>query len=114
MNYRKPVPCLLGVIFVLLAILVPGGPVETRFFSQLPAWMHWGFNLFLISLGIFTAITLVFTVLKRRWAFVAAIAAGGLNILVYVRDLAGIFPVSADPKPAALLWIEVIDSILAI
>jgi hypothetical protein len=113
MKYGRPVPYLLGVIFVLLAVLVPGGPVETRSFSILAPWVYWGFNTFLISLGIFTVITLVFAVLKRRWAFIAAIVAAGLYILVYVLDLAGIFPVSPDPMPAALLWIEVIDSILA-
>jgi hypothetical protein len=113
MNYVKPVPYLLGVIMILLAILVPGGPVETRSFADLPAWVYWGFNAFLIGLGVFTVIALVFAALRRRWAFTAAIVAGALYILVYVLDLAGIFPVSPDPMPAALLWIEVIDSVLA-
>ena len=112
-DYGKPVPYLLGVIFVLLAVLVPGGPVETRSFADLPAWVYWGFNAFLIGLGIFTVIALVFTALKRWWAFIAAAVAGVLYILVYVLDLAGVFPVSADPMPPSLLWIEVIDSILA-
>lgn len=113
MNYGKPVPYLLGAIMILLAVLVPGGPVETRSFADLPAWVYWGFNAFLIGLGVFTVIALVFAALKRRWAFTTAIVAGALYILVYVLDLAGIFPVSPDPMPAALLWIEVIDSILA-
>lgn len=113
MDFKKPVPYLLAAIIVLLAVLVPGGPVETRSFSNLSPRLFWGFNAFLISLGIFTLITLFFVVRKKKWSYIAAIVTGVLYILVYILDLAHIFPVSPDPMSTPLLWIEVIDTVLA-
>ena len=51
MNQQKKVAVLLVVSSFLLAILVPGGPIETRSFSHISPLILGSFNTFLTLLG---------------------------------------------------------------
>jgi len=66
-RYAKPVSmCLFGLVLTF-ATLVPGGPIESRSFSHLSPAIFWGFNAFLITLGV-TAFVIAFSVLRERRA----------------------------------------------
>ncbi|MFW5703546.1 MAG: hypothetical protein ACOCXQ_01815 [Patescibacteria group bacterium] len=105
---------LLMVQVVALSILVPGGPVENRDFSTLPSALFWGFNVFLISLGLGTlgAAYLIFT--GMNGGLIAGIIVSALFAIVYVLDLLRIFPQSQTAMSPMLARIEVNNLILAI
>ncbi|WP_396610673.1 hypothetical protein ACH9L7_10575 [Haloferax sp. S1W] len=110
----RRIALLLTLVTLLLVSLAPWGPIETRSFAHLSPAVYWGFNAFLILLGLGS-----FATAYRLWtgttdALLAAIVAGVLYIAVYVLDLAGIFPTSPDSMPPLLLAIEVVDSLLAL
>ncbi|MGB0560248.1 MAG: hypothetical protein ACPGVO_00395 [Spirulinaceae cyanobacterium] len=104
---------LLGISGIALSSLVPGGPIETRDFSQINPVTLGMFNTFLTTLCLGSLLLVYFVLKSERWAiFVAAVC--GLSYLgVYGLDLAVIFPVSPDTMPPALLTIEVFGTILA-
>lgn len=98
---------LLVLSAVLLGILVPGGPIETRSFSHISPFILGAFNTFLTILGI-GSLVLAYCALKgKRWAILAAAFCGISYFLVYALDLGMIFPVSSDRMPPALFGIEV-------
>ncbi|OCW59086.1 hypothetical protein AWJ14_04370 [Hoeflea olei] len=95
------------------ATLVPGGPVETRDFSALGGTVFWGFNVFLVALGLIAiaaGITLVRGSLGFAWL---AIAASWGYVFVVLLDLGAVFPRSPDPIPLLLGLIESLDFMLA-
>lgn len=98
----------------LLAILVPGGPIENRDFSKLKGVVFWGFNVFLVSLGILTFWT-SYIVLKdlSYAAMMIKVVSVGYG-LVYALDLAMIFPKSPTKMSKALMLLEIINLSLAI
>ena len=104
---------LLTLLVVSFATLVPGGPVETRDFSALTGLTFWGFNVFLISLGVLA--------LASAWAMSrgntlgakGAITACWGYVFVILLDLGHVFPETPDPIPLALGLIEILDLILA-
>ena len=51
-NYRLPLISLLLLSGILLSLLVPGGPIEHRDFSQINPAILLGFNIFLTLLGL--------------------------------------------------------------
>lgn len=113
-SIKHIVSILLIVSFVLLGVLVPGGPIETRNFSNIDPLVLAAFNIFLTSLAI-TSLLLIFFVLKNmRWAYIASMICGISYFFVYVLDLGSIFPVSADQMPIALLIIEIAGAIVSI
>lgn len=99
---------------ILLSVLVPGGPIETRDFSHISSVVLVGFNIFLTSLSIGSLILLYFIWLRRRWAFGAAAACGAAYFSVYALDLAHWFPVSPDTMPPTLFAIEAIGTIISV
>jgi len=98
----------------LLTVLVPGGPIENRDFSHLKGLIFWGFNLFLISLGLLSFITSYFLMLKYSWALWVAIILGLAYLFVYALDLAKIFPKSPTDMSKVLMLMEIINSLAAV
>ena len=104
---------LLMVAVVLLASMVPGGPVETRSFAHLGRPVFWGFNVFLISLGLLTIATAAYTLLGGHGALALAAILGLLYVGVFVLDLSRVFPKTTDRMPTALLMLEIADTAVA-
>ena len=98
---------LLVLSAVLLGILVPGGPIETRSFSHISPFILGAFNTFLTVLGIGSLVLAYCAFKGKRWAILAAAFCGISYFLVYALDLGMIFPVSSDKMPPALFGIEV-------
>lgn len=98
----------------LLAILVPGGPIENRDFSKLKGVVFWGFNLFLILLGITSFIACYLLLISHPHAiFITQIIAVSYFI-VYIIDLAGIFPKSPTKMSKPLTLFEIINTSMAV
>lgn len=108
------VATLLVVSAVMLGILVPGGPVETRNFSHISPLILGAFNVFLTSLGMGSIALSYFVLKNRRFALWASACCGISYLVVYLLDLGHIFPVSPDAMPRALLLIEVLGSVVSV
>ena len=105
---------LLLISAVLLITLVPGGPIENRDFSHLSPLLLSTFNLFLTTLGLGSLMAAYFVRLHARWAIVAGLLAGISYFIVYLLDLARMFPVSPTPTPLLLELIEIVGLILSL
>lgn len=99
---------------LMLGALIPGGPIETRDFSHIAPLTLGAFNVFLTALGLasFAVAYLVYT--QRRTGGLAAAACGLGYFVVYVLDLAELFPTSPDAMPTALRAIEIAGAVLAV
>jgi hypothetical protein len=95
-----------------LAVMVPGGPVETRVFSNLLPQVVLGFNIFLTGLILVSIAVVYFLAKRQKWAYQIAVVLGFAYFLVFLLDLARIFPVSPDPMPALLMAMEMLGLIL--
>lgn len=104
---------LLVIAVVLLAAMVPGEPVETRSFARLRRPVFWGFNVFLISLGLATFVVAGLALRPHWWTFAAAAVLGLLYVAVFVLDLGKVFPKTPDPMPVTLLMLEIADTAVA-
>ena len=113
-NSPLPVAALLVVSAVMLGVLVPGGPIETRDFSHISPWVLGSFNLFLTSLGMGSIALAYFAFKQRRSALWAAAFCGVSYLAVYLLDLGHIFPISPDAMPHTLWVIEVLGSVVAV
>lgn len=113
-SHRYSVTMLLGVSALLLASLIPGGPVENRDFSHLQPLVLGSFNLFLTGLNFGSIVLMLFTLQGRAWAFRWAAVAAVLYFAVYAIDLARLFPQSPTPMPALLGLIEVAGMVSAV
>ncbi|MDJ0799647.1 MAG: hypothetical protein QNJ51_23010 [Calothrix sp. MO_167.B12] len=113
-NIKYFVSALLILSSVLLAILVPGGPIETRNFSHINPFILGTFNTFLTSLVIISLLIIYFILKNINWAFIASAIFGVSYFLVYVLDLGTIFPVSPDSMPQTLFAIEVLGTIVSL
>ncbi|CAH1056645.1 hypothetical protein [Paenibacillus pseudetheri] len=98
----------------LLAILVPGGPIENRDFSKLKGGVFWGFNLFLILLAITSFIVCYLLLISHPHAIFMTQIIAVLYFIVYIIDLAGIFPKSPTKMSKPLMLFEVINTSMAI
>ena len=112
MTISNAVSALLLISGLLLISLAPGGPVETRDFSHIPALVLGAFNLFLtlLGLGSFLQAWLVFKK-RSRWYWPFLVGMG--YFLVYGLDLLGLVPVSPTPMNQALWSIELAGMIVA-
>ncbi|WP_290890854.1 hypothetical protein [Hoeflea sp.] len=105
---------LLLLLVASFATLVPGGPVETRDFSGLGGPVFWGFNVFLVTLGVIALVAAIGLIKARLALAWAAIAVSWGYVFVVLLDLGAVFPRSPDPIPLPLGLIEILDLILAI
>lgn len=97
---------------LLLALLVPGGPIENRDFSYIYVPIIIGFNLFLTVL-VFSSFVLGLQGLLKPTSPVITLWAGVCYLLVYSLDLLRIFPVSPAPMSLALWTVEMTGLMLA-
>ncbi|GGF78258.1 hypothetical protein [Alteromonas lipolytica] len=97
-----------------LMILVPGGPIENRDFSQISPLILSLFNLFLTTLGLGSFMLAYFTRLQYRWAILGSWLAALSYLVVYAVDLARIFPASPTPMPTLLALVEVVGMAMAL
>ncbi len=112
-KFNYVISALLILSAVLLGVLVPGGPIETRSFSHIDPLVLGIFNTFLTSLGIGSIAIAYFVWQNRSWTGIASLICGLSYLLVYLLDLGKIFPVSPVPMPPMLLLIEVLGTIVA-
>lgn len=98
----------------LLTVLVPGGPIENRDFSHLRGGLFWGFNLFLILLGITSYITCYLLLISHDQSVLMAQVIAVLYFLVYALDLAGVFPKSPTKMSRSLMLMELINASMAL
>ena len=105
--------CLLALLFSF-ASLVPGGPIENRDFSHLSGPVFWGFNVFLVTLGLVGFLAVYWAWKGNRRAYWLAIIVGWLYVVVIASDLGRVFPVSPDPTSFVLGIIMICDAILAL
>ncbi len=110
---RLVVTALLVASALNLALMVPGGFVETRDFSAYPALVLGAFNAFLTVLGL-GSIVLAYFVAKTSkghgWAGLAGLA----FVAVYLLDLGRVFPVPPNPMSTLLATLEWIGTALGV
>lgn len=114
MAVSRPLITILLVLSALnLALMVPGGFVETRDFSAYPAIVLGAFNIFLTVLGL-GSIVLAYTFARsgrgRTWSALAGIA----YVAVYLLDIGRIFPVPPNPMSTLLATLEWIGTALGL
>jgi hypothetical protein len=105
---------LLVLSALMLGSLIPGGPIENRNFSHIPAWILACFNVFLTVLGLGSLICAYFVFMGSSIGFVLALICGLSYAFVYIIDLAGWFPKTPDAMPKVLYWVEVIGTVVAL
>ncbi len=113
-SFKYSVPAFLALSSGLLTSLVPGGLIETRSFAHINPLILGSFNTFLTTLSLASLLLVYFAWQEYRWAFFASFIAGLSYFLVYVLDLAHLFPVSPDAMPTALLVIEILGTTVSL
>ena len=111
---KKMAAFMLLISLVNLSIMIPGGPIETRQFSQYPAFVLGGFNTFLTLLGLGSIIGVYFILKNKKWALWLSFYCGIGYEAVYLLDLFKIFPTSPVAMPTSLFILETIGAIVAI
>ena len=95
-NSRLIITTLLVASALNLALMIPGGFVETRDFSAYPSIVLGAFNVFLTVLGL-GSLVLAYTITKagrgHSWSALAGLSFVG----VYLLDLGRIFPFQMGP-----------------
>ena len=96
-----------------LALMVPGGFVETRIFTQYPVWIIACFNAFLSILG-FGSLILAFRVWRSGRVGALSVVCGISFAAVYVLDLLELFPISENPMSPLLFSLEWLGTLLGL
>lgn len=99
---------------LMLSSLVPGGPIENRDFSHINPAILLSFNVFLTFLGLGSFLLMAYVLKKGKYASVLSIIAGASYAVVYGIDLVGVFPKTPTPMSSALLWVELLGTLIAI
>ncbi|WP_415718315.1 hypothetical protein [Maridesulfovibrio sp.] len=110
-SIRLVVTILLAASVANLSLMIPGGTVETREFTQYSTLVLASFNIFLTCLG-FGSLAASYFVYKQNKGYLISVLLGVAYLAVYISDLAQIFPVSQNPMSATLARMEWIGSIL--
>ena len=113
MHANRVLASLLAMSALNLALMVPGGFVETRSFPGYSVAVLAGFNIFLTVLGLGSLI-LAYRVLRSGQRGLLPILAGVAFVLVYGLDLAKIFPVAAVPMSKTLASMEWLGTLLGL
>lgn len=113
MNKRYSIATLLVISGLLLASLIPGGPIETRDFSHINPLVLGLFNLFLTVLGLGALIVAFFQFRGRDLAGLSLFM-GVSYLVVYSIDLLAVFPKTVSEMPLALFAIEVAGCVIAL
>lgn len=113
MTLARTLAALLFLSAVNLALMIPGGLVETRSFPGYGVATLGAFNVFLTVLGL-GSLVLAYRVFRSQHAGAMPALAGVAYVAVYGLDLARIFPVSAVPMPATLATMEGIGAVLGL
>jgi len=111
---KSAISILLFLSLVLLGVLVPGGPIETRSFAHINPMILGAFNTFLTSLGMISMLLVYFVLEDRKWTLIVSAICGISYFSVYALDLGGIFPISPDAMPQSLLVIEVMGMVVSL
>lgn len=98
---------------VNLALMIPGGFVETRTFPGYSVAVLAAFNIFLTGLGI-GSLLLGYRIFRTGHAGITSILAGVAYVAVYVLDLAHIFPIAETPMSPMLATMEWIGTLLGL
>lgn len=103
--------CILVILSAVnLALMIPGGFIETRTFPGYSVAVLAAFNIFLTCLGI-GSLVLGYRIFRTSHAGIFPIVTGVAYVAVYALDLAHIFPIAGAPMTtmlAALEWIGII------
>jgi len=105
-----------GIMFAnvgLLAVLVPGGPIENRDFSHLGGVVYWGFNTFLSGL-ILASIAVTYQLLRGEQVAAAGVILSVLYCAVYLLDLGKLFPTSPTTMSKQLMLHEIVNFCVAL
>ena len=90
--YQKNLPRLLTLMILLLATLVPGGPVENRDFSHMmssdPLNAFNLFNAFLIIILLITITMIFYTQTREKWAYRVSLFLGISYFITFSIDFA--------------------------
>lgn len=108
------VSVLILISAVILSSLVPGGPIENRKFGRYKTSSLAVFNIFLTLLSLSSFAVIYFTLTQSKWAFLVAAIQGISYFLVYLIDLAKLFPVSDDEMSSLLKGMEITGLIVAV
>lgn len=111
---NKLLALIIFILGVLLSILIPGGPIETRSFSHIDTNVLAIFNIFLTFLGMGSFVIAFFIYKYSSFALYLGKIFSIFYIIVYLLDIFKIFPTSPDNMPFTLLAIEVISTALAV
>jgi hypothetical protein len=100
---RRRTPARLLHSVLILAPLIPGGPIETRILAEYPIWAIASFNL-VISVIVLAALPLAWIGRRggRRVAIGSVLDGAGFTA-IYALDMLKIFPVSETPMSPTLL-----------
>ncbi len=98
----------------LLTVLVPGGPIENRDFSNLKGVTFWGFNVFLITLGLTSYFASYALLSGASYAIMLGKILAGLYVAVYLLDLGKVFPKSPTKMSNTLMLMEIVNTSFAI
>lgn len=113
MILSRTVALLLALSAVNLALMVPGGLVETRSFPGYSVVVLIAFNVFLTVLGL-GGLILSWRVWRSGAVGALSPVAGFAFTAVYLADLLEVFPVSTIPMPPLLATLEIIGTVLGI
>ncbi|NVJ52716.1 MAG: hypothetical protein HWD90_03415 [Campylobacteraceae bacterium] len=113
-NIHNIIAFLLVTLSVLLTILVPGGPIETRDFSHYSETTLTLFNVFLTVLGLLSFAVAFLIAKKKKYSIVLSAVFALLYIFVYILDLFEIFPTSPEAMSTTLFSIEFISTLIGL
>ena len=113
MNSVKLTGVLLVLSAVTLALMIPGGFVETRSFARYPIWVLGAFNVVLTVLGL-GSLVLAYRIFSTGYVTVLASITGFGFVCVYGLDLLHVFPISDNPMSFSLYALEWLGTLLGL
>ncbi|MCB1469151.1 MAG: hypothetical protein KDK08_18875 [Rhizobiaceae bacterium] len=113
MTQTRILALLLVLSAVNLALMVPGGFIETRNFPGYSVAVLAAFNVFLTLLG-FASLVLAYRIVHSGRIGTLPALAGAAFTAIYLLDLATLFPVTTVPMSTTLAAMEWIGAVLGV